>query len=286
MSYFLLITASLFYTGMNICVKLIGASIPVVEVLFFRFFICLIFISLLIAHNSKKHLKTDRIALHITRAIFGFLALFFIFKSLQFLPMLNTILLANIAPIILPLILLLLYKQKIDYIFCLFAFTAFIGIALILHPNIKGVNAMACLPLAASLCIALAKVSIKSLTKTDNLITVLFYYFFFSSLISLLLLLLLLLLYHNWSTPTLSQAILLLGVGLLGLGFQSLATICAYMMKIEMLSLFLYTNIVLSFIVDCFIWHYSLSMQSAFGVILVIVSLFACKNKNRKNYES
>ena len=130
-----IVVATLSYTLMGVQVKIIGDRLPVSEVVFFRFLICLICILPWLFAHPKKVISTTRPGLILFRSLCGTIALACFFLSLRYIPLFDAVLLINLSPFIVPVILFLLYRHKISRRVYVGIAVGFIGVFCVLNPS-------------------------------------------------------------------------------------------------------------------------------------------------------
>ena len=134
---FFYILSFLFFAFMGALSKPISGNVPTTVILFSQNFIGLVFVVAIFPFYSSLSLRTKRIKMHLFRAFVGVLGMFFLFFSIKVIDLTNAVLLVYSAPIFMPIIALILFKQKVSLKTWLSILVGFLGIILVLQPNTK-----------------------------------------------------------------------------------------------------------------------------------------------------
>lgn len=130
-----------------------------------------------IISQGPNYLKSDQYPKLLSRALFGTMASFCYTVSLPFIPIVNSTLLFNTAPIFIPILSLIFLHAKITKSIWIAVALGFLGIILIIHPtsaiftqtgNIVG--------LLSGIFLAIAYLTMKILTNTEPGARIIFYY--------------------------------------------------------------------------------------------------------------
>jgi drug/metabolite transporter (DMT)-like permease len=227
----------------------------------------LLIIPLVLKKGIKETFATQRLPLHLLRAVTGTACWYCLFFSVQKLSLNTAVLLIYSAPLWMPVMGHLLFKEKSHPKVWLGVIVGFIGIAFVLHTHSLEIfkNSAVVLGLVGGVLLALAMFAIRWLNRTENPITILSYYFSFSTLmvapfaIS----------HFDIVTHQPIAWIYIIGIGLM-LAFSQffIVTALQYASAVK-LSPFIYSVIVFSAIIDSFIWHNIPDPWQIFGMILV-----------------
>lgn len=122
-------------------------------------------------------LKSEHYWLLLGRAIFGTFASFLYTISINFIPIVNSTLLFNTAPIFIPILSVLFLRAKVAKSIWLAVILGFIGIVIIIHPTAAIFTQTGnILGLLSGIFLAIAYLMMKILTNTDSGIRIIFYY--------------------------------------------------------------------------------------------------------------
>ena len=88
-----------------ICVKFALPTTPFPIIIFFRFFLCFLFLTLLALPNHVvKVAKTNSLKLTLLRSILSVVAISCTFYAIHFIPVATSILLSGIDPLLIPIV--------------------------------------------------------------------------------------------------------------------------------------------------------------------------------------
>lgn len=130
-----------------------------------------------IAWKGLGYLKSDQYAKLLGRAIFGTMASFFYTISIHYIPLVNSTLLFNTAPIFIPLLSVVFLHAHISKNIWLAVALGFLGIVIIIHPTAAIFTQTGnLLGLLSGIFLAIAYLLMKLLTNTDPGMRIIFYY--------------------------------------------------------------------------------------------------------------
>jgi drug/metabolite transporter (DMT)-like permease len=130
-----------------------------------------------IARQGLGYLKSDQYGKLLGRAVFGTMASFFYTISIHYIPIVNSTLLFNTAPIFIPLLSVVFLHANIAKSVWLAVALGFLGIVIIIHPTAAIFTQTGnLLGLLSGLFLAIAYLLMKILTNTDPGMRIIFYY--------------------------------------------------------------------------------------------------------------
>lgn len=241
-----------------------AAHISTGIIVFFQNAISLLLFLPWMLRGGISGIKTHRWKMHIVRAVTGLLSQALMFIAVKRMPLMNAVLLANSAPLFIPVLSWAWLRQRVSGIVWFSVLLGFAGIVLILHPNAAILrNPAALLATAAAAFSAVALVTVNQLSSTDSTDRILFYYFLISSLASLPFAL------RAWKTPSAHDWLLLTGIGVF-MAVSQLLIILAYRhASAERIAPFNYSVVVFSGLIGWFVWHNTPGILALAGVLLV-----------------
>ena len=210
---FNLVFASFFFSLMTLCVKNIDKRIPIYELVLFRSLISLIITSSIINLKNINPWGKNR-PLLILRGVLGTLALVCIFYAIRSMPLSISTVIQYTYPIFISIFAGIFIKEKITGNLVFAAIVGWFGILIILNPtqlsniNVDIKNFSVWIAFLGSIFTALAYVTVKKLSFTEN-VYVIIEYFPLVSFIALLPIVLM-----NWVTPTWNELVWIIGIGL------------------------------------------------------------------------
>ena len=209
---FNLVFASFFFSLMTLCVKIIDKRIPIYELVFFRSFFSLI-ITLFIIKIKNINPWGKNKPLLILRGVFGTLALVCIFYAIRSMPLSISTVIQYTYPIFISIFAGIYINEKITQNLVFATVIGWFGILVILNPtqlsniNVDIENVSILVAFLGSICTAMAYITVKKLSFTED-IYVIIEYFPLVSLITLLPFVLI-----NWITPNWNEIVWIIGIG-------------------------------------------------------------------------
>ena len=208
-----LVFASFFFSLMTLCVKNIDKRIPIYELVFFRsLFSLIITLSIINLKNINPWGKNK--PLLILRGVLGTIALVCIFYAIRSMPLSISTVIQYTYPIFISIFAGLFINEKITRNLVFASIVGWFGILVILNPNqlsninVNIENVSISIAFIGSICTALAYVTVKKLSFTED-VYVIIEYFPLVSLITLLPIVLI-----NWITPNWNELVWIIGIGL------------------------------------------------------------------------
>jgi len=241
-----------------------AANLPTGPLVFFQNGISLLLFAPLILRHGTKELRTTRLSLHIVRALTGLLSQALFFIAVKNIALVDAVLLANAAPLFIPIVALLWMRTAIRPAVIASLLVGFVGVVMILKPSAELLKDPAALiAISAAAFSAVALVSVNRLSSTDKSDTILFYYFFISTVATLPFA------FMQWQTPQGNQWLFLLGVGVF-MALSQLFIILAYKhATAAQIAPFNYSVVIFSGIIGWMVWNTSLDLTALFGIALV-----------------
>ncbi|MFC1517233.1 DMT family transporter [Candidatus Margulisiibacteriota bacterium] len=181
----LIISAELLFTIASLLVKILAKDFEISsqQAAFFRFFLGFLIVCTAIFIKKIKIIPNNKKAIA-GRALFNTIAVFFYYLSLRYtsitkaniLNMTYPIFVAGLAPFIL--------KEKVTGKKILLLMLAFVGIFLVLNPELSTINRGDVFALISGMLAAFSIMSLRTARKTDSTLTVLFYLMTFGLLLN------------------------------------------------------------------------------------------------------
>ena len=210
---FNLVLASFFFSLMTLCVKNIDTRIPIYELVFFRSFISLMITLFIINFKNINPWGKNR-PLLILRGFLGTIALVCIFYAIRNMPLSISTVIQYTYPIFISIFACIFINEKITLNLIFALIIGWIGILVILNPtqlsniNIEIKNISISLAFLGAIFTALAYVSVKKLSLSENIYVIILYF----PLVSFVTLFPIV--FINWVTPNLDELVWILGIGL------------------------------------------------------------------------
>ncbi len=208
-----LITAAFFCAAVMSALSKAATGVPPLLLLFLQYGISFLVFAPSIAREGIGMLRTEHLGLHAFRSVSGSICQLLFFLSVQSIPLMDSVLLSNAAPLFIPLVVLVWFRKSVQPMVWLSLLIGLAGIILIIKPGPQMFqNPASLLALLAAVFSALALVATNKLSETEPPMRILVYNFGISTV------LLAPVCVFAWKPPTPHQWLLLAGVG----GFYAL----------------------------------------------------------------
>jgi drug/metabolite transporter (DMT)-like permease len=219
---------------------------------------------------SQSIFKTQRVGLHIWRSIFSLCISFSLFYAVQYMPLVNAMLLANTVPFIVPFLAFFFLSQKINHRLWVPLMVGFIGVGMVLHPDAHSFNAASLLALIAAVMMGASLLVVRQISRTESTETTILYFFIFSTLISGILSI------PFW-TPLQDHALwIMILIGVLYFLTQYGFTAALRFVEAQLVGSLMYANIVYSALISIFFWGVYPNWQTYCGMLFIIVGGIYC----------
>lgn len=267
--------AALFYSSQTALVKASAPALPPLPVvIFIQSLVSLLLILPVIFKNGlnpgKKILATHRIKLHILRTIFSLSISYLLFSAVLFIPLVNGMLLANTAPLIVPFIAYLFLSEKMNHRLWVPILIGYSGVALVLHPDSRLFNSGSLLALGAGVALASTMLTVRKLSTTEATETTAFYFFLFSTIISGIISL------TFWTPVSLHMWLIMSCIGALYFFCQYASTAALKYVNAQLVGSLFYSNIIYATVISQFVWHTLPSYLTVVGMVFIIIGGILC----------
>ena len=205
--------------------------------------------------------------MHLVRGAAALCALFLFFSSLKFLDLSDAVLLSNTMPIFIPFILYFWKGVPIQHRLWWGISLAFIGILVTMQPGLGVFQPASILALLSAIASGVGTVALRFAHFHESPTRTLFYYFFVTAIFALIVSLL-----HpveNWESLNSTSIGWLAAIGLGGLGWQICLTLATKYAPVRLTSIFLYTSVIFSMVLDLLIWQKPISIVVIIGFLLI-----------------
>ena len=167
--------AMILFSTMGVFIKLSSSQLHPLEVVFFRNFLALFFLTPWIFHQRATVFKSNRKKLYTLRAIFNVVGMAAGFTALTLIPLAEATALSFTAPLFATLGAVLILGEIVRQRRIIAIFFGFVGMLIILRPGIEAVSPGALLAIANAITIAITVLIVKKLTTTEKPITIVAY---------------------------------------------------------------------------------------------------------------
>jgi S-adenosylmethionine uptake transporter len=193
----------------DVLMRFLGERLHVVEISFFRFFFSLITVLPLMFHKGGISLfKTDQPGMHFWRALIGAAAIGLCCYSVNIMPLSENTTIMFAEPLFFLLLAYLILKENVDTARWVATLVGFLGLIIILQPGSDTLRVEALVPMTAALFFAMLNILAKMMITTEDSLTLLFYFGLGTTLLSAIPL------WFYWQSPTISELLFLLLLGI------------------------------------------------------------------------
>ncbi|MEO1340047.1 MAG: DMT family transporter, partial [Cyanobacteria bacterium J06635_13] len=262
---FFIVASELSFALSAAIIKYASTDLPNQSIVFFRNLFGLAILLPLILRSKPGILKSDRLHLHLLRAVFGMAAMFSFFYALGQIPLGDSMLIKSTIPLIIPFMSAVWLGEEITSQIIIAGAIGFLGVFLILKPD-GNTNWASLIALGSSFFAAMAFVTVRKLSATEPPLRIVAYFALFGLIISSIPAI------ANWQTPTVGQCIMLFGVGLTTTIGQLLLTRGYQNAPAASVGIFTYTSVPFGTFLGWLIWQEVLDINSLFGAGLIILA--------------
>lgn len=204
-----MVLAAASFAGLTSVIRYMSSDMHPFELAFFRNLFGLLFMLPWFWRAGLSALKTERFKLHGFRSVIGLVAMTLWFSAIALMPVAEAMALSFTAPLFATIGAAVLLKEKVRARRWAATVIGFVGTLVIIRPDGANFGMASGLVLAASACMAMAALSVKSLSRTENPNTIVLFMGLLMTPMSLLPAL------FFWTTPTPMDFMWFIALGLL-----------------------------------------------------------------------
>lgn len=198
------------WSAMMVLVRALSADYTSFQILFIRTVTGLVLLAPLMAKSGVRVLKTRRFPLHLLRAMFAYFGMLGLFIGIGEIPLADVVSLSFTQPIFVVVLAALLLGEKFGGMRLAATLGGFAGVLILLRPGFAEIGFGAAVVLGGAVSYAFSNMCIKKLTTTESVVsTTLWVNILMCPLAGIPAAV-------YWVTPTISDLILLIGVGVTG----------------------------------------------------------------------
>ena len=258
-------------TAAFFCVALVGALAKASgryastgTLLVFQNLLCLVVLLPVAARGGRAALATNRLGLHVLRAVMGTACWYALFFAITRIPLSDATLLTYSAPLWMPVIAWIVTRRRVAWATWLGAGIGFLGVLFVLRPQGHGFGVGQVSAFAGALFLAVAMMSVRWLGSTEPVTRILFYYFLFSTLLAIPIAVL------DWRPVAGAAWPWLAGLGVAQMLSQVLIVVAYRYASAEKVGPFIYSVIVFSALIDWVVYDHSPAALTYLGMALII----------------
>ena len=257
----------LFFVLMSVCIKATGDNLPLFEVVFFRSFFALIPLFLVIFYFNLKITSINNYKLHFFRGLVGIAAMSLFFISLRYVPLIEMQTISYSSVFFISILSIFFLGEKIGYRRVIAIIVGFIGVVIILKPDVNLFSNYSVLPLLASIFLSMAVIILKKILLTNNNILSVWTFTLFATLFSLFFF------NEDWIWPNNFDLVLLIASGILGFVAQLCLSKSFQLADASVLAPLDFTSVIWAFLIGYIIFGEFLSREVLFGGPLILLSV-------------
>ena len=163
------------FSTMGVFIKLSSSQLHPLEVVFFRNFLALFFLTPWIFQQRAKVFKSNRKKLYTVRAVFNVVGMAAGFTALTLIPLAEATALSFTAPLFATLGAALILGEIIRQRRIIAIIFGFFGVLIVLRPGVEALSPGALLAIGNAITIAITVLIVKKLTTTEKPITIVAY---------------------------------------------------------------------------------------------------------------
>lgn len=206
------------FSLMSLGVKVASARLPTGEIVLARGVVTLVASYLMLVRAGLPLWGTNRAGLAF-RGLLGFGGLSFYYLSIAYLPLADATTIQNTTPILTTLLAWWLLGETVGWPTAVALVCGIAGVGLIAHPGGAGLAPIGvAVALGAAACSSFAYVTVRQLARTEHPLVIVWYFPLIATPLVVPWAI------ATWQTPTLTDALLLLGIGLATQAGQVLMT--------------------------------------------------------------
>ena len=257
----------LFFVLMSVCIKATGDNLPLFEVVFFRSFFALIPLFLVIFYFNLKITSINNYKLHFFRGLVGIAAMSLFFISLRYVPLIEMQTISYSSVFFISILSIFFLGEKIGYRRVIAIIVGFIGVVIILKPDVNLFSNYSVLPLLASIFLSMAVIILKKILLTNNNILSVWTFTLFATLFSLFFF------NNDWIWPNNFDLVLLIASGILGFVAQLCLSKSFQLADASVLAPLDFTSVIWAFLIGYIIFGEFLSREVLLGGPLILLSV-------------
>jgi len=260
----LILGSELMFASMGATVKLLSGQLSSETLVFFRNAVGVAILAPWLLRKGVGSLLTRQARFHLLRAVAGLGAMYCFYYAIAHMQLAEAMLLKMTAPLFLPVVALLWLGEPVPARVGWAVILGFVGVGLILRPGFDAVSPVALVALAGGGLAAVAKVSVRRLSHTEDGPLIVFYFALVGTIVSSVPL------FWAGVVPRAEELPALLAVGALGTAGQLLMTRGYTVAPAARAAPFTYASVLFASAYGWLFWDELLSTWSWVGAALVV----------------
>jgi len=241
--------------------------LPVMEIIFFRNLPAMLIIPLMIKKANISFWGNNKFILWF-RSFMETIGTMAIFYTFTVMTLTDAITILNLNPFFVFFLAGIFLKEKLSLRQLPLFIFAFLGALLVIKPGLRLDMLPALIALVAAICIAISNVTLRHLGHTDHLLVIVNYFTYTISMLSLIILLV----QKSFQLPSLSDCLVLILLGGVGLLAQIALTKAYQLAPASLVSLYTYSQIIFASLFGLLFFKEIPDIFSIIGASFIIVS--------------
>ena len=259
------IAAALLFALAPAVARSVGDALNVLALVFWTNLWMFVLMCAWFAFRRPAHgLRTRKAGLHFLRSVFTYGAIVAYFFAVARIPFANAVILQSMGPLIVPVLALLIFRRMSDRFVWFGVVVSFLGVLLIVRPDLAGVSIGEVSALAAALGGAAAALVIWSLGTTEPPDRQMFYFSFFALLLSVLTL------PWVWHWPSTRQMLQIFAIGGLTIVGQFFYAKAFSIAPGDKVNTWIYMSLVFASILGFVLWDEPILAATVAGAGLIV----------------
>jgi len=266
MGIIMMIIASICFTLMAVAVHFLR-ELSLTEIIFFRNLPIMLIVPLMLKQRKISFWGNNKSLLILRSLVSGFVMVAY-FYSITAMNLTDAVTIKQLSPFFIILLASILLGEKISFKIAFIFILAFIGAVLVVKPGFRSDIYPAIIGLLGAVLTAGSHVGLRQLRLTDHPLVIVNYFGYTIGLLSFGVLLW----QGNFCIPSTSSLFILILLGLVGLGGQIALTKAYQMAPTNMVSLYLYSQIIFSAFLGILFFKEIPDLFTISGATLIIIS--------------
>lgn len=265
-----ILLGELCFATMGVAIRFVSEELDNELIVFARNLLGLLILAPWLLRHGLGRVSTQVPGLHLLRGVAGVSAMYCFFYAIANLPLAEAMLLKLTAPVFMPLIALLWLHERVTPLLWLALAIGFAGVVVILDPGIEAgallVSPVALIGLLGGILAALAKVTVRRLSRTEPTTRIVFYFALIACAISAVPLL------WAWQTPSTTAMLWLVAVAIAATLGQLALTRGLSLAPASRMGAFGYFAVVFGAAYGWLIWDEPVTLALAGGTLLIAIA--------------
>jgi drug/metabolite transporter (DMT)-like permease len=261
-----LVGSELMFASMAAVIKSVSVELPTAVIVCFRNLFGLAALMPLVLRHHPRRLATRVLHLHVLRASAGLSAMYCFFFAIAHLPLTEATLLKLSSPLFIPLVALFWLREEIPAAAVWAVVLGFAGVVLVLRPGAEGFQLAGLVGLLGGALAALAKVTVRRLSRTEPTTRIVFYFACIATSVSAVPLI------WSWETPEARDWLLLGLLGMFATAGQLMLTRAFGLAPAARVGPLTYSSVVFASAYGWLLWGEVPGMAAITGGLLIVLA--------------